>query len=493
MANIFTRLYVANTVASGSGRVWNKLSTTSDLVAPVLSLNGDILTITDDSGLATSFDILADGVVIGTATSDTFDLSALGLDALCAISAISKKDKWVDSEQSLPVIYSIGIENAIAFSSPSRFVLALKEGLRGWDGVINYSTDASDWKAWDGSTAITADNGSLYLAGVGNTVITGDNKSSYWELTGSNISCSGNIENLLDCASVANGKHPTMAEYCYYGMFWNCTGLTTAPELPATTLATQCYFHMFDGCTSLVTAPKLPATTLAHSCYYYMFKGCTSLTMAPDLPATTLANYCYGAMFQGCTSLTTAPELPATTLAYDCYVDMFNGCTSLTVAPKLPATTLADSCYDSMFYGCTGLTTAPELPATTLANGCYHSMFYICRSLITAPELPATTLTSSCYREMFYGCTSLSTIPKLPATTLTNYCYYSMFQGCTSLKMSSSQTGDYQTAYRIPTSGTGTTESEFALMYMFTSTGGTFTGTPSINTTYYLHSSNSVA
>jgi hypothetical protein len=84
-----------------------------------------------------------------------------------------------------------------------------------------------------------------------------------------------------------------------------------------------------------------------------MFDGCTGLTTAPALPATTLDTYCYGFMFYGCTSLTTAPELPATTLADNCYREMFRGCTDLTTAPELPATTLASSCYMRMFYGCT--------------------------------------------------------------------------------------------------------------------------------------------
>ena len=50
--------------------------------------------------------------------------------------------------------------------------------------------------------------------------------------------------------------------------------------------------------------------------------------------------------------------------------------------------------------------------------------------------------------------------------------------------MSQTKTGTYQTAYRIPTSGTGTTAT-YALNNMFKNTGGTFTGTPTINTTYY--------
>ena len=149
-----------------------------------------------------------------------------------------------------------------------------------------------------------------------------------------------------------------------------------------------------------------------------------------------------------------------------------------------PPTTLASSCYREMFYSCTLLTTAPELPATKLANYCYREMFYNCTSLTTPPQLPATTMATSCYQLMFYNCTSLTSAPELPATTLADYCYNNMFKGCTKIKLSTTQTGEYQTPYRIPTSGTGTTATK-ALVNMFAGTGGTFTGEPSINTTYY--------
>ena len=224
-----------------------------------------------------------------------------------------------------------------------------------------------------------------------------------------------------------------MVSYACYNMFKNCTGLTNAPVLPATTLAKYCYTAMFDSCTGLINAPVLPATTLEIRCYEYMFSGCTSLTNAPMLPATTLRGGCYSHMFSGCTSLTNAPVLPITTLANSCYEYMFSGCTSLTNAPVLPATTLADNCYVCMFSGCTSLTNAPELPATTATYHCYNSMFYGCKSLTTAPNLPATTLKERCYSRMFKNCTSLVNAPELPATTLVSYCYEYMFEGCTSL------------------------------------------------------------
>ena len=146
--------------------------------------------------------------------------------------------------------------------------------------------------------------------------------------------------------------------------------------------------------------------------------------------------------------------------------------------------TMTMGCYNAMFSGCTSLTTAPALPATTLAGSCYQYMFDGCTSLTTAPALPATTLAEFCYYSMFYGCTALTTAPSLPATTLADYCYQYMFWDCSLIKLSTTQTGEYQTPYRIPTSGTGTIALD-ALIEMFTDTGGIFTGTPSINTTYY--------
>lgn len=208
-------------------------------------------------------------------------------------------------------------------------------------------------------------------------------------------------------------------------------------------------------------------------------------TLGDTVAPTSLANYCYSQMFYGCTALITAPELPATTLATAAYREMFRGCTSLVNAPELPATTLVTSCYSSMFYGCISLTVAPELPATTLAQSCYSNMFQGCTSLTTAPTLPATTLATSCYYYMFRDCTALTTAPELPATTLVNSCYRSMFQGCSSLKVSATNTGSYTYAWRIPTSGTGITATNWNIN-MLTSTGGTFTSYPSINTTYYV-------
>ena len=278
---------------------------------------------------------------------------------------------------------------------------------------LEYSLNDGDWKSVvAGGEGVTfgGANGDLRLRGTKHNG-TADDAGNYSTITFTdetvNVACTGDIRTLLDWRNY-NIVETKNARFC--SLFENCSVLTSAPELPATTLATDCYYEMFYGCKSLTSAPKLPATTLANSCYGSMFRYCRNLTSAPELPATTLANYCYKGMFSVCTKLTSAPELPATTLANSCYYGMFSNCTSLTSAPKLPATTLANYCYQNMFVDCTNLTSAPELPATTLSNFCYQNMFYGCKNLTSATELPATTLAVYCYQGMFYNCTKLSTV-----------------------------------------------------------------------------------
>ena len=360
----------------------------------------------------------------------TLDLSTLNLsEGTHTITVKAKAEGYTDSDASNAVNYTaaapIPTDSILFAGETSDFTL--KATNKTWKGTVEYSTDKNTWSTWDGSEISSADK-KLYLRGKNNTTFY-TTKAVQFVLS-AKAGCYGNINTLLDYEN--------------------------------------------------------PPTAVASSCYREMFYGCTLLTTAPELPATTLAYACYSSMFYGCRSLTAAPALPATTLAESCYYSMFGGCKSLTTAPELPAEILADYCYYSMFQGCTSLTTAPELPAIALVDSCYCNMFYSCRSLTTAPALPATTLTIQCYRGMFLGCTSLTTAPALPATTLADRCYRSMFSDCTGIKISATQTGEYTTAWRIPSTGEIAAEATDWNTDMLNGTGGTFKGDPSINTTYYI-------
>ena len=146
------------------------------------------------------------------------------------------------------------ITNYLTFSSPNPFSISV--ATPGWNGKLYYSKDTKTWVKWTGNevNATEADGTyALYFRGTRSTKIAGGS-SNKWTLSGSNISCTDNIENLLDYETVEAGQHPTMADYCYSYMFRGYTSLTTAPSLPATTLANYCYSYMFNGCTSIKIA-----------------------------------------------------------------------------------------------------------------------------------------------------------------------------------------------------------------------------------------------
>ena len=322
--------------------------------------------------------------------------------------------------------------------------------------ILYYSLDKTTWTQYVFGTNISLNIGDkCYWKGDNNSF-----SESNWIYIGfsstGKVYANGNIMSLLDstCESLTI---PTNS--CFRKLFYD-SKILSCPELPATTLANNCYQSMFSGCNLLTTPPKLPAMTLVSDCYSYMFNNCASLEVAPDLQATTLAENCYYGMFS------------------------YSG---LIETPKLPAMTLANECYREMFNNCKSLVKVNELPATTLANYCYYSMFMECTSLTMIPDvLPAIVMKESCYSWMFYGCTSLRKMPNILATTLAINCFRVMFGECSSIKISSSKTGNYQKPYRIPKTGTISSQPSGWNTQMFIGTGGTYTSNPSVNTTYYV-------
>ncbi len=363
---------------------------------------------------------------------------------------------------------------------------------------LYYSVGDSDWQSVKANTEVEfgGSKGNLRLRG-GNNKNKNTSGTCYSNITTTisftennvPVSCKGDIRTLIDWENYATVE---TKDAKFSKLFYGCSVLTSAPDLPSKNLSSKCYDSMFYGCTGLTTAPALPATEFADGCYARMFYGCTSLKSAPALPATELAENCYQSMFYGCKSLQKASDLPAEKVPYQAYNKMFHGCTSLeamptisaktvyaygmqemfygchnlskvtdlcietfktnnngvgyncdgmfsyckklTAAPKLPATTLADYCYQAMFNGCENLSSAPELKAVVVHEGSYQRMFDSCTALKKAPALPATEVRKSGYQQMFSGCKNMENGPEtLPATELKENCYYRMFINCSSL------------------------------------------------------------
>ena len=91
-----------------------------------------------------------------------------------------------------------------------------------------------------------------------------DQKYVQFGMTGK-IEASGNVNSML---SRGFENLTSLSGFDYESMFYGCTSLTQAPELPATTLADYCYHAMFSGCTSL-NEVRISATKTATGALYY--------------------------------------------------------------------------------------------------------------------------------------------------------------------------------------------------------------------------------
>lgn len=184
--------------------------------------------------------------------------------------------------------------DCLCFTSTGESTIALTN--RGNNApVLYYSKDKKKWNTWDYATITLADGESVYFCGENPDGFSKHSTEySSFIMTGS-IAASGNIQTLLSPA----GDRMDVTSGCYSSMFNDCTSLTTAPSLPATTLAPNCYAGMFNGCTSLTTAPVLPATTLVMGCYIYIFQDCTNLqsvtTYVTNWNTSRASNWLYNA------------------------------------------------------------------------------------------------------------------------------------------------------------------------------------------------------
>lgn len=203
------------------------------------------------------------------------------------------------------------------------------------------------------SLSVTLDTGEKAIwkgEAIGYSIATGATKSTSFSSTGL-YKVYGNILSLLYDDDFINQNNPTLPDFnCFTNLFYGSRDLMDALNLfmkfTLFTTTKRPIGYLFRGCINLITAPELGNIDFVGAPYAFrdMFHDCTSLTTAPALTATTLSQGCYSAMFQGCTSLTTAPELPATTLTEYCYRLMFSGCISLNYIKCLATDISASNC-----------------------------------------------------------------------------------------------------------------------------------------------------
>ena len=216
---------------------------------------------------------------------------------------------------------------------------------------LEYSVNDGAWKKVVAGEEVKfgGDKGNLRLRGTNaNGTASAWDKYSTINFTNINVNvaCEGDIRTLLDYKTYKT-VDTSNARFC--SLFEDCTALTSAPDLPATTLAMECYDGMFRNCTSLESAPKLPATALADYCYNSMFYGCTNLTSAPELSATKLTKRCYCNMFNGCTNLSSVTmSAPSDQITVDRFTNWLN---EAGIDPSVTTRTLIvkdEAAYDAL-------------------------------------------------------------------------------------------------------------------------------------------------
>lgn len=308
--------------------------------------------------------------------------------------------------------------------------------------TLYYSRDLITWNKINNST-VGSSLGSdgryhVYLRGEDNTFISTSNLKnmyiSFSQVRGTAIRCDGNIETLLNYKKAIKGEYVgNIPNFCFYALFANNAKLESVPRLPRTELSPYCYWQMFYGCTGIRELPEnfLPAKTLYFHCYDSMFRGCTGLKSLPNnlMSAETLAESCCNMMFYECTGLKSLGNgvLPAMTLAKNCYNAMFASCSSIKSIPNdyLPAVDLEEGCYNSMFSMATSLEIVPKnlLPAKTLKKDCYIGMFN--RSSIRPDCIPnlmhvndTTGVDTNCMSNLFantgLACSTIESARSIP-------------------------------------------------------------------------------
>ena len=219
---------------------------------------------------------------------------------------------WMNTEGGLKVLYKY--RKPLTFTAQEAGSVALTKVGTPPDCTFEYRTDTGGgWSEWDvytiGDVVALEVGQKMQIRGTNTTLASSKDNYHKFVMTGK-IAASGNVSSLL----VPKGTNVLTSSNTFRSLFYGCTSLGSAPELPATTLVNSCYNSMFSGCTSLVTAPELPATTLVNYCYIYMFENCNKLACikvgATEWNTTACFNWVNGVASTGTFTKPTALTIP---------------------------------------------------------------------------------------------------------------------------------------------------------------------------------------
>lgn len=219
-----------------------------------------------------------------------------------------------------------------------------------------------------------------------------------------------NATKLISVSSLANATSMIYGGY----MFYQCTALKIAPQLPPNVTS---LYRAFYQCTSLTTPATIPSKVIDMAS---MYEGCSALAEIP-INNSTVALYMQR-LFYDCENITDASNFNIPTTMQSGW-EMFCNCIKLVSPP--PILRGNNAFVYRMFQNCVKLTAAPTFEGSFSS---LNTMFYQCSSLIHPPVIKHITNCEMSW--MFAECTSLLDVPELPRSIKSAYC---MFYNCTSL------------------------------------------------------------
>ena len=193
---------------------------------------------------------------------------------------------------------SAAIQNAVDGGELIKPYVALDEST----GLIDWNSKKADYskmyftvEALSDGDFIVRNSGLGYSINNGEWQTTSANPTTLALSTGDKVRFKGSVD---------NGDNLFSGNTLQFNVIGNVMSFKYGDNFSGQTTSFTCK-SLFKECSGLTDASKLvlPATTLAYGRYHSMFWNCTNLTTAPELPATTLANECYFGMFYGCRSL----------------------------------------------------------------------------------------------------------------------------------------------------------------------------------------------
>ena len=246
-----------------------------------------------DTSVAT---VNSNGVITGVATgTTTITITAQGFDD--DVNKVhyntTSKTVTVEVQEATPTpawdddfltIEALNAETTIQLKNPSNKNI--------WYRKDN-QTEYTKIPTRDTSITIENANGYIKLYGDNEGVGTNSNATAFNIYCQMNCNCYGKVTSLLSsgCPETISSTY-TFSRLFRQSLIVDASGLILPNNVTA-----NCYYQMFYACTSLTQAPQLPATSLAEGCYYQMFYACSNLSTVTlyyiDSAPTTGQGYFY--------------------------------------------------------------------------------------------------------------------------------------------------------------------------------------------------------